>query len=62
MKLASTDLQVGQAQSFVSIQADCSRAEAMLLLRRRGSEREEPLIDVARAVLCRRIRFEPPVH
>jgi hypothetical protein len=62
MKLASQDLQLGQAQSLISIQADCSRMQAMLLLRQHAAAAHEPLIDVAVAVLAHRIRFDSPLR
>jgi AmiR/NasT family two-component response regulator len=62
MKLASTDLQIGQAQSLISIQAECGRSEAMLLLRKRAAECNQPLVDVARDIMAHRIRFDPPAR
>lgn len=59
--MKSTDhlltLAVAQAQGRVSVQAHCSIAEALVLMRDRAKVERETLDDIARGVLERSIRF-----
>jgi hypothetical protein len=51
--------EVHQATGMVSVQAVLSLAEALLLLRAHAYSTERPILDVARDVLARILRFAP---
>ena len=50
---------IAQAQGMVSVQADCSVAEALGMMKERASVGRKPLDEIATAVLKRTIRFGP---
>ena len=50
---------VSQASGMVSVQADCTVAEALALMKERASVTGQSLTDIAVATLERRIRFGP---
>ncbi len=50
---------VAQAQGMVSVQADCTMGEALLLMVAYAQDRQQSVEDVAEDVLGRRVRFEP---
>ena len=49
---------VRQAQSVVSAQADCTIAEALILMERRSRELNVPLDEIAVDVIAHRIWFK----
>lgn len=51
--------EVHQATGMVSVQAVLGLAEAMVLLRAHAFAAERPLLDVARSVISRSLRFHP---
>ena len=55
--LSGSRAEVHQAAGMVSVQVGVSVAEALLLLRARAYADERPLMDVARDVVARRMRF-----
>ena len=55
--LSGSRAEVHQAAGMASVQAGVSVAEALLLLRARAYSDERPLMDVARDVVTRRLRF-----
>ena len=55
--LSGSRAEVHQAAGMVSVQAGVSVAEALLLLRARAYADERPLMDIARDVVARRLRF-----
>lgn len=52
--------EVHQATGFLAVQASVGLAEALLLLRAQAFLRDEPLVQVARAVLAGRLLIQPP--
>ena len=48
---------VTEAQGMVSVQADCTLDEALVLMIERANVQRETLTEIAEAVLERRIRF-----
>jgi hypothetical protein len=55
-----TDPRVSQASGMVSVQAECSVADALELMRARARATDETLLEIANAVVERRTRFAPP--
>ena len=55
-----TDPRVSQASGMVSVQAGCTVAEALELMRARAQATDQTLLEVASAVVERRTRFAPP--
>lgn len=51
---------VSQASGMVSVQAACSLAEALLLMKERAQVSGQTLTEIADATLQRTIRFGPP--
>jgi ANTAR domain len=51
--------QVSQAVGMVSVQAECTVDEALLLMKERAQVSGIPLLDVAEATIEHRIRFGP---
>jgi hypothetical protein len=51
--------EVHQATGMVSVQATTALAEALVLLRAHAYAAERPMLDVARDVLSRKLRFDP---
>ena len=51
-------VRVDQASGMVSIQAHCSFAEAVALMRNRAGETNRSIDEIADLVLNRRIRFD----
>ena len=51
---------VHQASGMVSVQLGVTVGEAMVRLRARAFAMEQPLVDVAQAVVARRLRFDEP--
>ena len=49
---------IAQAQGMVSVQAECSMSEALLLMVAYAQDQAQSVADVAEDVLGRRIRFE----
>ena len=57
--LVENRAEVHQATGMVSVQAVLSLAEALLLLRAHAYSAERPILDVARDVIARILRFAP---
>lgn len=52
-------VRVDQASGMVSIQAHCTFAEAVVLMRERAVESDCSIEEIAALVLDRRLRFDP---
>ena len=50
---------VSQASGMVSVQAECTVDEALVLMKERALVSGESLLDIAEATVDRRIRFGP---
>jgi hypothetical protein len=50
---------VSQASGMVSVQAECSIDEALVLMKDRAVVAGESLLEIAKATVDRRIRFGP---
>ena len=50
---------VSQASGMVSVQAECTLDEALVLMKERALVAGESLLDIAEATVDRRIRFGP---
>lgn len=59
VSLVDDRAEVHQATGMISVQAMLSLAEALVLLRARAYASERPLLDVARDVIARTLRFDP---
>jgi AmiR/NasT family two-component response regulator len=51
--------EIHQATGMITVQAAVGLAEALLLLQAHAYSSERPLIDVAKDVVARRLRFPP---
>jgi len=54
------DPKVSQASGMVSVQAECTVAEALVLMKERAQVTGVSLTEIANATLERDIRFGPP--
>jgi AmiR/NasT family two-component response regulator len=56
--LSASDARVHQASGMVSVQANCTFAEAIDLMQQRANKTAQTLHDIASAVLARDSRFD----